>query len=240
MPLDFVNTSSEYVLVPDNTLLDVGSADFCVMCWFNISTDGDEIISKGRFSSAFPGWQLRKNSAGGGGQILGVFGDGSGGFDIVQTAGAIPLNVWAHVAMVRDNGASLYRLYIDGVEIDTTAISAASGSLNNSNDFLIGAVEEPAGTPTRFMDGLIEDVRQYSRALSPEEILTIYSGGQTAGHDGIVQSLVARYLMNELEIGAAASIAGSIIDSGPNGLNGTPTNTPTYAASQLSFRKLVL
>ena len=236
MALEFLSASSRYVNCGSSSLLDVGSADFCVMCWFNITVNGDEIVSKGRFAAVGPGWQLRRN-IGGGGHILAVFGDGSGGFDIAQTAAGFPTGVWTHAAMVRDNGAGLYRLYIDGVEIDTTAIVNASGSLNNSNDFLIGAVEEPAGVPTRFMDGLIDDVRFYPNLVGAAEIQTIYSAGQTAGHDGIIAP--TRYPLNEGAPGVAAAGAGIIKDVGANKLDATPVNSPVWAPSELSFRKRV-
>ncbi len=236
MALEFLNASSQYVNCGSSSLFDVGSADFCVMCWFNVTVNGDEIVSKGRFADIGPGWQLRRNN-GGGGHILAAFSDGTGGFDIVLTAAAFPLNTWTHCAIVRDNVASLYRLYINGVEDDSTAILNASGSLNNSNDFLIGAVEEPAGTPTRFMDGLIDDLRFYPNLVGAAEIQTIYSAGQTAGHDGIVAP--TRYLLNEGAPGVAAAGAGVIKDVGANKINGTPVNSPVWATSQLSFRKRV-
>ena len=80
MPLDFVDTSSEYVLVPDNSILDVGSADFCCMYWFRATTNGDSIFTKGRNTGGNPGWQIRMN---GSGVLLATFSDGSGGFGSV-------------------------------------------------------------------------------------------------------------------------------------------------------------
>lgn len=233
MPIDFVDTASEYILVADNSILDVGSADFCTMCWFNISADGDVIISKGRPASSAPGWAIRKI---GSNLLLGVFGDGTGGFDINDSGSAISLNVWHHVAVVRDNVAGLYRMYLDGVEVGSVAISAASGSLDNSDDFLIGAYDN-AGGPQQFMDGLIDDVRQYSRAPSANEIQTIYA---SRGNDMIVDGLVVRYLMNEQAAGTQAIGAGSVKDSGPNGLDGTPTNAPNYDAGILRFKRRFL
>lgn len=228
MPLDFVDTSSEYVLVPDNSILDVGSADFCCMYWFRATTNGDSIFTKGRNTGGNPGWQIRMN---GSGVLLATFSDGSGGFDITLSTVTTNDGVWRHVAIVRDNGAGLYRLYVNGVQDDTTAINNASGSLNNSDDMLIGATHNSGGSPTEFITGAVEDARQYSRALSADEILNIYT---MKGRDGIVDSLVVRYLMNEFPVGALASGAGSVKDSGPNGLNGNPTNTPTYAAGELN------
>lgn len=233
MSLEFVAASSERVERAHNAALNVGSADFCVTCWFNISASGDYIASKGRFASIGPGWGLRRDP-GGVNALLAVFSDGTGGFDIVQTAGAISTGVWHHAAIVRDNGAGLYRLYLDGVEVGTTVISNASGSLDSPEKLLIGAVNEPAGTPTRFMDGFVDDFRQYNRLAIPAEISTIHA---VQGKDGIVNGLAVRYIMNEKAPGVAASGVGSVKDFGPNVLDADPVNTPTYRSTILSFRK---
>ena len=235
MPIETVSANSEYINFGTDSSLDVGSADFCVMCWFNVSTDGDEIVSKGRFADIGPGWQLRRNITGGG-HILAAFGDGSDGFDIAQTAASFPLNTWAHAAMVRDNTNTLYRLYIDGVEVDTTAILNASGSLDNSENLLIGAVNEPSGTPTRFMDGLIDDVRVYDRAPTADEIAEIHA---LQGKDVIFNGLIFHTRLDEFAPGASASGADSVRDHSGNGNHGTPIATPTGAEGILSFGRMV-
>ncbi len=148
---------------------------------------------------------------------------------------------WHHFAAVRDNSAGAngeLRCIVDGVLKATTAIPAAIGNLDQAIELTVGCFHNSAGTRGNFFDGDLDDARIYKgRALSAGEIQTIFA---SKGHDGIVQSLVGRWMMNELEIGATAAGAGVVRDSGPNGLNGTPTNTPTYSAGELSFRKLVL
>ncbi len=235
MPGTFVTGNSEYIRILDDPSLDVGSADFCVMCWFNISTAGDEIISKGRFADIGPGWQLRRNN-GMGGQLLAVFGDGSGGFDILQTAGAISTGVWHHAAMVRDGGAGLWRLYVDGVEVDTTAIVNATGSLDSPEDLLIGAINEPTGTPTRFMDGLIDDPRFYKFAPSADLIKEIYDA---FGQDETIPQPDGHWRMDEFPPGVSMSGADSIRDLSGNGNHGTPNNTPVGAEGILAVEQFI-
>lgn len=78
------------------------------------------------------------------------------------------------------------------------------------------------------------DVRVYFRALSPEEIQTIY---YARGHDGIVDSLVRRWLFNESTIGAGA-IAGGVKDAGPmQGATLTLGSTPSYEGDRISKRR---
>ena len=70
---------------------------------------------------------------------------------------------WHHIAGVYD-GAMLY-MYQDGDCVDSKSIK---GSINsNWNRVLIG---ENGQAPNRYWNGLIDEVRIYSRPLSPEEI----------------------------------------------------------------------
>ena len=76
---------------------------------------------------------------------------------------------WHHVAGVY-NGSSLY-LYVDG---GLDASGSASGSLSfSAPNVYIG------GSPTQSFNGLIDDVRIYDRALSEDEVKTLYTGPPT-------------------------------------------------------------
>ena len=71
---------------------------------------------------------------------------------------------WQHVAATYDGTTA--RIYIDGT---LAASSTYTGSVGGSNTWRIGAYGSTAGG---FFDGLVDDVRIYSRALSPTEIQT--------------------------------------------------------------------
>jgi hypothetical protein len=77
---------------------------------------------------------------------------------------------WHHVAGTYD-GDEL-RLYVDGA-VD---VSAATSVLVNGNDYAV-FLGENAEHPGREWNGLIDDVRLYSYALSQEEIRTLYDAG---------------------------------------------------------------
>lgn len=84
-------------------------------------------------------------------------------------------NRWHHIAGVYD-GASM-TLYVDGRE---DARKPASGQLADTEYAL--CIGENAEAPERFLKGLVDDVRIYSRALGPEEIETLvgpYAEAQT-------------------------------------------------------------
>jgi len=93
-------------------------------------------------------------------------GGGNGWFDaaIIVTDGQ-----WHHWAGVYDGTEA--RIYIDG-ELDTA--SPGMGQINlSSSDLYIG---ENSGATGRFLHGLLDEVRIYSRALRDTEILGVMAG----------------------------------------------------------------
>ena len=78
-------------------------------------------------------------------------------------SGASPaLGAWQHVAATSDGVTARY--YVDGVQVASRAIS---GSVGSSNTWRIGAY---GAAPGGFLDGVVDDVRVYNRALSEGEI----------------------------------------------------------------------
>ena len=64
------------------------------------------------------------------------------------------------------------RLYIDGMEDPNSPVAHIGGIESNSFNVCIGRNEE---RPGREFNGLIDDVRIYSYALSEDEIKAIYA-----------------------------------------------------------------
>jgi len=93
-------------------------------------------------------------------------GGGNGWFNgtVIVTGGQ-----WHHYAATYDGAAG--RIYIDGV-LDVT--SPGTGRINQSSyDLLIGENQQATG---RFLHGLMDEVRIYSRALTDAEILEVMAG----------------------------------------------------------------
>lgn len=73
-------------------------------------------------------------------------------------------NVWYHIAIVFDN--NYVRLYRNGEEVH---VDNANGDLlTNDNDLLIG--KQNYGASSRHFHGIMDEVRIWNRALSPDEI----------------------------------------------------------------------
>lgn len=97
--------------------------------------------------------------------------------------GAVPTNVWQHVALVSDGNT--VRAYLEGVQLgatQNTALPATTAPLQ------IGAWFDAGGTMGDYFSGTLDEIRVYNRALSAAEIATdrtaaVSSDGGGAGGD---------------------------------------------------------
>ncbi len=194
---------SGHVVVPDDAALRLGSGDFTVEAWirpdgFANNTDDAALVSK-RAAGSDQGWHL------------GIAVDGTpfwqtglGSNPRLNANAQLPLDQWAHVALVYDDGSGLGTFWIDGV-------AAGSGALPSPNPLATGSLllgEDGAGFSDRVFEGLIDDVRisataRYSLTFLPPTVVNAdantvalwgfeEASGSTvhdvsgAGHDGAV------------------------------------------------------
>jgi len=75
---------------------------------------------------------------------------------------------WTHVAATYDGGTM--RLFKNGEQVDSVA---KTGTVTAAPTIPVGIGNQPAGSGGRALDGLLDDVRIYSRALTAGEIMTI-------------------------------------------------------------------
>jgi hypothetical protein len=112
----------------------------------------------------------------------------------IQSTTTPTAGVWYHLVGTFDKSGTPFTgaVYVNGVQSTTsnnptdTIQSTAGQTLN------IGV--KVSTTPVTFVQATIADVRLYNRALSANEISTVYA---CQGHDGIVSGLVGRWPLNE-------------------------------------------
>jgi hypothetical protein len=80
-------------------------------------------------------------------------------------------NTWSHVVATYDG--SWIRMYLNGTEIGPATYGPGSIMLSD-NPLNIGRDPGHPTDPDRYFDGLIDDVRIYNRALTADEIRSIY------------------------------------------------------------------
>jgi hypothetical protein len=143
-------------------------------CWVYISSlpSNDSVLIAGKDSTDTHQYQLVLCTVGGRWCFRPLI--ASPGFYYVNGNTTAQANTWYHLAMTYD-GSSL-RLYVNGTLDDSIA---ASGTITSaSNPFLIGGY----GVAPWTLDGRVDEVSLYSRALSAGEIQGIYAAG-AAGKD---------------------------------------------------------
>lgn len=156
------------VVVPDDPLLSVHGS-FSIDCWVRTTTDAQH-----------DRWIINRVFGGGEntGFRLGML-DGKACFEVPQAAWShhltasepLPLGRWVHLAGTFD-GRTM-RIFIDGIE---KATLDRPGPVNaNHFDLVIGGFEP--GHRAHF-DGLVDEVRLFSRALSAEEIRRVGAARQ--------------------------------------------------------------
>jgi RNA polymerase sigma-70 factor, ECF subfamily len=93
------------------------------------------------------------------------------------------LQTWFHVAAVRDGSGSL-RLYVDGVEVGAKAPPEGRGGTLTPNPYanpiLVGAANNAAdpAVVNQKLNGGIDELIIYDRALAPDEIAALAAGTQ--------------------------------------------------------------
>ncbi len=150
--------TGDWLLVPDNTNLQLGSGAFTVEGWVNLALLGSArgLASKGTSTT---GWSLSVNSLN---QV--IFTDAT---TAITTTTALMANTWYHVAVVRvGTSTNQTVIYINGV---SSATGTSASNFTQTNPMYIGA-DRTGGSA---LNGYIDDLRitkgfaRYTAAFTP-------------------------------------------------------------------------
>lgn len=87
---------------------------------------------------------------------------------ILSPSGSVQIGQWQHVAVSSDG--STITMYVNGLQVYQTSQTRSASTGN------FGIGWDPS-IATEFWDGAIDEVRVYSRALSPSEVQNLYTTG---------------------------------------------------------------
>ena len=135
------------------------------------------------------------------------------------------LNQWNHVVHVRDISNNQMVWYINGVPSGTAAPSYASAAVS-SKDFLIG------NGYCSSIDGAMQDVRVYNRALSADEVITLYDSYKPKVISGSLQK--GLIIDMPFDLNNYNSATGRVTDKTPYVNHGT-NNGATFGANEVNF-----
>jgi prepilin-type N-terminal cleavage/methylation domain-containing protein len=158
--------TSQYVSMGNPAVLNMGTGDMTLSVWIKTSNASTLTIVDKKFAgSNDAGFDLTSTFfriANGSSQTSLSFGN------------TITNGVWHHIAGIVNRADGNFYLYIDGVLYTKNAF-ITSWNLTGPDVFSIGAYGPGAGG---FFNGLIDNVRLFSKSLTASEVQRLYADGQ--------------------------------------------------------------
>ncbi len=182
------NGSTSYVQVPDHPELNVGTGDFTLDAWVRTSASGLMVLVDKRSGPTPKGYSLYIVD----GRLGFQMANGSGSATCAPTPrpGVACANYvapssgplvndgqWHHVAAVvdRSDPQNGVRLYVDGSQV-FSGPPMVSDDLDNPSDLYLG-VRTPGTGSGAWLNGELDEVELFKRALSAGEIKALFAAG---------------------------------------------------------------
>ncbi|MFI5888680.1 beta-L-arabinofuranosidase domain-containing protein [Actinoplanes sp. NPDC051513] len=164
-----LNGTSGYAALPGGIL--AGATNFTVALWARLDTvtTWSRIFDFGTGTGANMFLTPRSST---GTARFAITAGGAGGEQRIDAPSALPAGAWTHVAITRSGNLGV--LYVNGAEVArNTALTITPASLGNTTQNWLGRSQyaDP------YLDGALDNVRLYSRALSVAEISSLASSG---------------------------------------------------------------
>jgi hypothetical protein len=211
----------DYMEVPDDSSLQLGTGDFTLEAWIKASTsqtDYPAIIAK-----------RTSDDPGDSGFLFGLWSNGClhiqiGGINNGQGNTVLTNNNWYHVAVTRTGTVVTY--YVNGV---SDGVETANNDASAIGDNLFIGKDDKSPSTTLF-NGIIDEVAVYDRGLSKYELLGHYNAGlDNRGYCDVEDDIYVDPLGNAIvEKIADGYLVSNIDDSGDNGA--LLTAEPAYNA----------
>jgi hypothetical protein len=235
--LSYVRASQQYAYINDNATLSLAS-DLTVSGWIkptsNVAGAQYDIINK--WGSGAPSYLLSQF-----GSELKMDINTSGNYK--KTSGVnLQVGQWYYVAGVYNASAQTVTLYINGVDAGGTVTGTIPSSITNVGGRLYVG---DGPTPGSYFDGVIDEVKVYASALTPEQIKLdmnqgkeLQLGGQSSATGATGQA--AEYCVPGDATSCAGPVGewkfdegsgGSVADTSGNGRDGTLTNSPAWTVA---------
>lgn len=164
------------ISVPHSTTLTTSlHSGFTISAWVKPDSYGDtslgRIIDKSESTVALNGFAmyLRNNVAPFGSFVMNI----NDSTPLDSPANTVPLGQWTHlVTTIASDGSAL--MYANGILVKTGALNSPS-AITTTQPLYIGSYSNAS---SREFDGLIDDIRVYSRPLQASEVRQLYDLGR--------------------------------------------------------------
>jgi hypothetical protein len=162
------NGTAGYVTVPSNAALNLGSGDFTICGWANVSGIGfQRILCKGSgISGQYDLYLNALNKL-----VIDVSQNGNGYVDF-KTVADVPMG-WFYFAVVKTGTSFTMTINNDICSVVEDSYYSSWPNCDSNEVLSIGAT----AFPVDFFSGSLDDLRIYKSALTLEQIQAIYNGG---------------------------------------------------------------
>ena len=185
-----LNGTTQYVSIPDAASLRL-SGSWSISEWVKLSalpgaSSVEELFTKQASAGGTVNYTLSVDNNGNctTDPTFGVaFTNTSGTAAVACYNVVVATGTWYHVTGVWDSSATTLSLYVNGISVASTTTALVPDS-SAGYPLTIGEV-----FGAYFLNGTVDDVRLYNRALSPADVLTLYNSEKSAcaspvGHTG--------------------------------------------------------
>lgn len=151
--------------------------DFSFDAWVNVPAVSNQVqvlVEKRQAAPLLRGWSFYTYKGGLGMQIAS---SPNNGWNFNSTA-QIPLNQWVMIAVVVHRRASRVEFYHNGALVRINVIGAVAKSANVNTNTAMKLGVRTIGN-SGYFTGLMDEVELFDRALTPQEIASIYNAGAT-------------------------------------------------------------
>ncbi|NMO54137.1 hypothetical protein HH310_23505 [Actinoplanes sp. TBRC 11911] len=164
-----LNGTSTYAALPSGIL--AGASDFSVALWVRL----DVVTAWTRlfdFGTGTNSYMFLSPRSGSGTLRFAITTGGAGAEQQINGPAALTAGAWTHVAVTRNGNLGV--LYVNGAEVArNTALTLTAGALGTTTQNWLGRSQyaDP------YLDGALDSVRLYSRALTASEVSTFATSG---------------------------------------------------------------
>ncbi|HZJ66073.1 MAG TPA: beta-L-arabinofuranosidase domain-containing protein [Kofleriaceae bacterium] len=158
--------TSGYARLPSGLLSNVG--DFTVSAWVNLAaaTQWSRIFDFGSGTGSYMFLTPRSSA---GTMRFAITTGGAGGEQVINGSSALATGAWKHVAVTATGTTGI--LYVDGAEVGRATISLRPSSLGSTTATFVGKSQYTADP---FLNGQVDQLRIYSRAMSATEVRSLF------------------------------------------------------------------
>jgi len=166
-----LNGTSAYVSVPDNASLDVGTADFTVALWAKFQNIAGQQVIIEKWDQAGPsGWSLLKLANN---RLRLSLGSGAGS-EVQIDSGTVHFSTTAWVQYAVRRQGSQFTVFTNGVAV---VMGSSPANLDNASSLKFGS----RSGSSSFLNGALDEVTLFSRALNEQEMTAIAGGVAVPG-----------------------------------------------------------